>query len=199
MLQFFAKFSTVLVYLVSDYIGQFSPPQRICYKYNEPVENLWTSLGILQLLSTQTQIVGSKIKVWISKRVLQGNKTRKIFRKWTFLNLWYAHVRARIVSAGKKLSFFRKFDLLCFLITPVLRFPLPYHWRHFDPFYAVVHCVKYINFNWGPDVGILWKGAVPIEFTQNCGGKKILATGNWMKLRYSHFFQQFSVFCIALK
>ena len=27
------------------------------------------------------------------------------------------------VSGGKKCSFFEKFDMLCFLVTPVLRFP----------------------------------------------------------------------------
>ena len=34
------------------------------------------------------------------------------------------------VSGGKKCSFFGKFDVLCFLETPVSRFALlPYHWR----------------------------------------------------------------------
>ena len=53
----------------------------------------------------------------------------KFSGKRTFLTPWYAHVRVRI--RGKKCSFFWKFDVFCFLETPVLRFALlPYYRRY---------------------------------------------------------------------
>ena len=62
----------------------------------------------------------------ISKRVFQENKARQIFQK---TNISYPLIRT-CVSGGKKCSFFGKFDLLCFLETPVLRFALlPYYRR----------------------------------------------------------------------
>ena len=58
----------------------------------------------------------NKSKVRISKRVFQENKARQIFRKINIYPL--------------KCSFFGKFDVLCFLETPVLRFALlPYYRR----------------------------------------------------------------------
>ena len=50
------------------------------------------------------KFVNNKAKGRISKRVLQENKARQI------------HV---CVSGGKKCSFFGKFGVLCFLVTPV--------------------------------------------------------------------------------
>ena len=47
------------------------------------------------------------------KTVLQENKAHKIFRK---TNISY--------PLSKKCSLFGKFDVLCFLVTPVLRFAL---------------------------------------------------------------------------
>ena len=64
-------------------------------------------------------------------------KHAKFSEKQTFLTPWYAHVDTHTfvcVSGGKKCLFFRKFSGLCFVVTPVLRFPLlPYprrnaHW-----------------------------------------------------------------------
>ena len=46
-------------------------------------------------------------------------KHAKSSEKRTFLTTWYAHV-----SGGKKCLFFGKFDVLCFLVTSVLRFAL---------------------------------------------------------------------------
>ena len=64
------------------------------------------------------RLVGNKAKRRISKRVFQENKARQIFRK-----------RKR----GKKcFFFFRKFGVLCFHETPVVRFALlPYYRRTF--------------------------------------------------------------------
>ena len=52
--------------------------------------------------------VGNKAKERISKRVLQENKARQIFRKTNVC-----------VSGGKKWSFSGKFHVFCFLVTPV--------------------------------------------------------------------------------
>ena len=75
------------------------------------------------------QFVGNKAKGRISKRVLQENN-RQIFRK---TNILYPLIRKRTCSyqggggGGKKCSFFGKFGVFCFLVTPVLRFALlPY-------------------------------------------------------------------------
>ena len=49
--------------------------------------------------------------------------------KWLFLTLWYAHIRVRI--RGTKFLLFETFGVLCFLLTPVLRFALlPYYGRN---------------------------------------------------------------------
>ena len=74
-------------------------------------------------------IVGNKAKERISKRVFQENKARQIFRK---TNISYPLIRT-CISGCKKRSFFRKFGVLCFLETPVLRFAiLPYYPRYFN-------------------------------------------------------------------
>ena len=63
--------------------------------------------------------VGNNAKGWISKRVFQENKARQIFRK---TNISYPLIRTRTcVSGGKKCFFCGKFDVLCFLGTPVYR------------------------------------------------------------------------------
>ena len=55
------------------------------------------------------------------------NKARHIFRK---TNIFYSLICTRCTSEDKKCSFFGKFDVLCFLETPVLRFALlPYYQR----------------------------------------------------------------------
>ena len=88
----------------------------------------------------QENIVGNKAKGRILKRVFQENKAHQTFRK---INISYPLIYTRTknkhllppdthtyvsVSGGKKCSFFEKFDVLCFLETPVLRFALlPYY------------------------------------------------------------------------
>ena len=77
----------------------------------------------------RVKFVGNKVKGRISKQVFQENKARQIFRK---MNISYPLIMHTYVcvSVGKKCSFFRKFDVLCFLATPVLRFALsPYYRR----------------------------------------------------------------------
>ena len=56
----------------------------------------------------------------ISKRREQENKSRQIFWK---TNIFY--------PGGKKCSFFRKFGVICFLVTSVLRFALLPYYRRF--------------------------------------------------------------------
>ena len=69
------------------------------------------------LLILRSCFVSNKVKGQISKRVFQEKKPRQIFRK---TNISYSLIRTR----GKKYSIFGKFDGLCFLETPVLRFTL---------------------------------------------------------------------------
>ena len=63
----------------------------------------------------------------ISIRVFQEIKGLQIFRK---TNISYLLIGTRTCAyRGKKCSFFGKFEVLCFLETPVLRFTLlPYYW-----------------------------------------------------------------------
>ena len=72
--------------------------------------------------------VGNKAKGRISKRVFQENKGSQIFRK---MNISYPLIRTRTSAyQGVKNSFFRKFGVICFLLTPVLRYALlPYYQR----------------------------------------------------------------------
>ena len=67
------------------------------------------------------QFVSNKVKGQISKRVFHENKARRIFRKTNISNaLCCAYQEAKNV----------KFDVLCFLETPVLRLALlPYYRR----------------------------------------------------------------------
>ena len=65
--------------------------------------------------------VGTEVKGRISRRVLQEN-----FRKNEHFLPPDTHT-CLCVSRGKKCSFSRKFGVLCFLVTPALRFTLlPY-------------------------------------------------------------------------
>ena len=65
----------------------------------------------------------------MSKWVFQENKTCQIFRRTNMC-----------ISGGKKCSFFGKFDVLCFLETPVLKFVLlPYYRRNMHQ-YTPITC-----------------------------------------------------------
>ena len=68
------------------------------------------------------KLVGIKARGRISRRWLQENKARQILRKQTVLHSdTYTYV---CLSGGKKLQFFDKFSLLCFLVSNVLGFAL---------------------------------------------------------------------------
>ena len=62
--------------------------------------------------------------------VTREQSTSNLPQKRTFVNTWYAHVCTRTyvcVCVRKKCLFFGKPGVLCFLVTPVLRFALlPY-------------------------------------------------------------------------
>ena len=65
----------------------------------------------------------------VSKRVFQENKAHQFFRK---TKISYPMIRTCAyvcVLGAKKCSFFGKFDVLCFLETPVLRFFLLSYYR----------------------------------------------------------------------
>ena len=89
----------------------------------------WLRKKPVTLNGLVAQLVVNKAKRRILKRRSQENKARQIFRKnYNFLPL-DTHTYA-CVSGGKKSLFFGKFDVLCFLVTSVLRFPfLPYYRR----------------------------------------------------------------------
>ena len=71
--------------------------------------------------STKSSVLRQKGR--ILKRVFQEYKACQIFRK---TNISYPLIR----TGGKKCSLFGKFDVFCFLETPVLRFALlPYYRR----------------------------------------------------------------------
>ena len=69
-----------------------------------------------------SQFADNEAKVWISKLVLHKNKARQIFRK---TNISYPLICTR--------TFFGKFGVLCFLVTPVLRFTLLPYCRRIIP------------------------------------------------------------------
>ena len=88
----------------------------------------------------------------ISKRVLQKNKARQIFRK---KNMCFC------LSGGKKYSFFGRFGVFSFLETPVLRFALlPYYQRDymslfewlldFGPILGVIFSNPWSNYHYFP-------------------------------------------------
>ena len=79
---------------------------------------------VLMVQDATWKFVGNEAKGQISKRVLQENKPRQIFRK---TNISYLLIRTRTylcVSGGRKGSFYGKFGELFFLETLVLRFSL---------------------------------------------------------------------------
>ena len=81
---------------------------------------------MIKLPTPQFQFVGNKAKGRISKRVFQENKPRQISEKRTFRTNWYVRVRI----SWYEMFVFRKFGVLCFLETLVLRFALfPYYRR----------------------------------------------------------------------
>ena len=111
----FNKHSTVLALYLKYFHFALQPCFFMQFFFNLEREGLY-------LQSFRKYItVGNKAKGRISKLVLQENKARQVFRK---TNISYPRLRIR----GKKCSFFfRKFGVLCFLGTPVLRFTLlPY-------------------------------------------------------------------------
>ena len=72
------------------------------------------------------QFVGNQANGKISKRVLQENKARQIFRK---ANTSYPFIRTRtcVYQRVRNICFLGKFGVLCFLVAPVLRHTLlPY-------------------------------------------------------------------------
>ena len=74
-------------------------------------------------------VVGNKAKGRISKRVLKENKARQISEK---TNISYPLIRTGTCAyqGVRNVCFFGKFGVLCFLLTPVLRFALlPYYRR----------------------------------------------------------------------
>ena len=80
---------------------------------------------------SNAQIVGNKAKGRISKRVFQENKARQIFRK---MNISYPLIRTRTCAyqGVRNVRFFGKFNVLCFLEIPDLRFALlPYYRRNY--------------------------------------------------------------------
>ena len=76
--------------------------QKICRFFSLKENNLHSI--------SKDKIVGNKAKGRISKRVLQENKARQIFRQTNVLNPWYE-------SWAKKCSIFGKFGVLCFLVN----------------------------------------------------------------------------------
>ena len=92
----------------------------------------------------ETYFVGNKAKERISKRVFQKNKARQI--------LCISPYSVRMlennvyISGGKKCLSFRKFDVFCFLETPVWRFTLlPYYRRIYEIEWDRTFYVKFNN------------------------------------------------------
>ena len=77
------------------------------------------------------EYVGEKAKERISNQVMQENKSRQVSQK-------NKHLLLPCVSRDKRCSFFEKFDVLCFLVSPALRFPGLLYYRQLD-----VLCSKY--------------------------------------------------------
>ena len=78
----------------------------------------------------QHAVFGNKKKGQILKWVFQENKARQIFRK-TIIS--YLPIRTH------KCLIFGKFDVLCLLESPVLRFALLPYYRHSDILANVLH------------------------------------------------------------
>ena len=73
--------------------------------------------------------------------MLRENKAHQSFRK---TNISYLLIRTRanisypLIRTRKKCSFFGKFDVLCFLETPALRFALLSYYRRIQRFIIVI-------------------------------------------------------------
>ena len=92
------------------------------------------------------RLLQKTVNPWqISKRVFQENKACQIF--WR-TNLSYSLIRTR--------TFFRKFGVLCFLQTPVLRFALlPYYRRNWSQAFREGFLEKTLYFFiWSSPLGI---------------------------------------------
>ena len=85
-------------------------------------------LNLIGKFKAQAAVVGNKSKGRISKRVFQENRACQIFRK---TNISYPMICTRTCAyqGVRKVCFFRKFAVLCFLETPVLRFAFLSYYR----------------------------------------------------------------------
>ena len=80
-----------------------------------------------------TDLARTPAKVLLKSFV--GNKAKSESQNWCFKKTKHAKENKHTyvcVSRGKKYSFFRKFGVICFLETPVLRFALLPYYRPFD-------------------------------------------------------------------
>ena len=77
------------------------------------------------ILFERVEIVGKKANGRNSKQVFQENKALQIFQK---MNTSYPLIRTHTYQ-----GFFRKFGVLCFLETPVLRFAFLPYYRQNEP------------------------------------------------------------------
>ena len=84
-------------------------------------------MSYLILTTSLKLFVGNKAKGQISKRVLQETKARQISKNEHFLPPdMHTHI-----SGDKKCLLFGKLGVVCFLLTPNLRFPFsPYYKRN---------------------------------------------------------------------
>ena len=96
---------------------------------------------------------GNKANGWISKRVFQENKARQIFRKNKHFLPPDTHTCAHVCVhiRGLEMFIFRKFDMLCFLETPILRFALLPNYRQFHRFdidWTMSSDIKMPKYSW---------------------------------------------------
>ena len=114
---------------------------QIFYKFHH-----WAIPLNLQCIWKVSHNVGNTTKGRISKRVSQKNKALSIFRK---TNTSYPLIRTRKWS--KKCLFFGKCGMLCFLVTPVLRFVLSAYYRRYNltiwPCSLILLCLKHSRKN----------------------------------------------------
>ena len=115
-------------------------------------------------------VVGNKANGDISKRVMQENKARQVFRK---TNISYPVIRMGV----ENVCFFGKFGVLCFFVSPDLRFTLfPSHRRTPGWLKAVNSFPKKLHDRCWAECKIrLWAMAV---FTNNCLEKQVQLSSN---------------------
>ena len=110
---------------ICKYLKKYQQCQKIFHFYTP-----WKRQKIKGFLTFSKGIEMENLSVIRQKGESQNGcfkkkKHVKFSEKQTFLTPWYTHV---CVLGGKKCSFFGKFDVLCFLETPVSRFALlPYY------------------------------------------------------------------------